>query len=79
MALIGALSGCSARPVVWSKPGASEAALQRDLQQCALQAKAASPTYFDSRTMSTVSSPQEAQRLKNSCMIGHGWRLVPQP
>ena len=73
------LAACHTTRVVWAKPGADDAALQSDLQQCALQAKAATPTYFDSRTMSVVSDPQDAARLQNSCMTGRGWRLSPQP
>lgn len=77
--LAGMLVGCGTTRVAWTKPGANDEMLQRDLQQCAIQANSMTPSYFDRRTMSVVSDPQETERLQHSCMIGRGWQLTPQP
>ena len=66
--------GCCAPAGPWSRPGADEGELQRDLAQCAAQAAASSPQYFDARQMSVVSDPQDAVRQQRTCMIARGWQ-----
>ena len=44
------LAACQASPSDWTKPGASDADLKRDLQDCRAQAAALSPMVYDQRT-----------------------------
>ncbi|MDE2228434.1 MAG: hypothetical protein KGL11_05260 [Alphaproteobacteria bacterium] len=49
-ALAAMLAGCHMTRVVWAKPDADNAALQRDLQDCAFWAEAAAPISSDTVT-----------------------------
>lgn len=68
---------CSGRRLDWTKPGAGPEEMQSDLIACATQAGAMTPQYFDARTRSVISDPQDATQLKYSCMIAHGWQMAP--
>ncbi|MGH6967738.1 MAG: hypothetical protein ACREEN_01355 [Stellaceae bacterium] len=63
-ALAATLAACHTTRVVWSKPGADQAALQGDLQACADQARVALPDVSDNRgaaaAMSTPSVRPES-------------------
>jgi hypothetical protein len=73
-----ALAGCGAPALEWAKPGAGEADLARDQQECRTEAESLSPHAYDPRVMGVMADPQDTVRLRDSCLGARGWRRVPR-
>lgn len=79
-ALASVMAACHTTRVVWSKPGADQAALQSDLTACheeALAAAASTAKKGDAAANGDI--PAASTRPDVHCMLGRGWKLTPLP
>ena len=72
------LAACQNSPSDWTKPGASAADLQHDLQECRAQASALSPMVYDQRTQLVQTDELDVMQRQTTCMMVGGWRLTPR-
>ena len=72
-----ALAACQNSPSEWTKPGASDADLQRDQQECQAQAASLSQPVYDQRTQLVQIDPLDVTQRQTTCMFVSGWRLTP--
>jgi hypothetical protein len=72
-----ALAACQNSPSEWTKPGASDADLQRAMQDCQAQAASLSQPVYDQRTQLVQIDPLDVTQRQTTCMFVSGWRLTP--
>ena len=74
LAIFPALAGCQPHAAEWTKPGATDADLRRDLADCEREGTGRPPFHFWALNESYESARERIGRLKNECMAARGWR-----
>jgi hypothetical protein len=78
IAAVLAAAACQNGASDWAKQGASDADLQRALQDCRAQAAALSPMAYDQRTQQIQVDEIDVMQRQTTCMLVGGWRLTPR-
>ena len=76
LAVLPALSGCQPHAPEWTKPGASEADLRRDLADCEREGTGQPPFRFWALNETYESARDRITRVKRACMEERGWQMA---
>lgn len=68
-----ALFGCQA-PEPWTKPGATDAELRRDLADCEREATGPGPFHFEALNETYEAARDRIAEAKSACMKARGWK-----
>ncbi|MGO8917646.1 MAG: hypothetical protein ACLQJR_17210 [Stellaceae bacterium] len=73
-----ALSGCQTQPADWTKPGATDADLRRDLADCEREGTGRPPFHFWALNEGYETARDRIAPVKNECMAARGWRRAAE-